>query len=129
MICICHLHQTCPNCREELLCSLVFLTVDLPTRHLANSVLGPLKVLEGKMKDCKPGCLSHLKRQISVIVQVKESIEIKKQFILLKLCQLPIICTLSQNLNIAHLSSSYIKHQLETDNDVEQMSKIKDKHK
>lgn len=45
----------------------------------------------------------HLVGKITVIVQVEESIKIKHEFILLKLCQFPIVAgVLRKNLDISH---------------------------
>lgn len=48
MVGVRHLDEAGPDVSEELLCGFVLGAVHLPSRHLANTVLGPLEILKQK---------------------------------------------------------------------------------
>ena len=89
MVSVRHLDEAGPDVSEELLCGLVLGAVHLPSRHLTDAVLGPLEILkavrgEEIVRLVWYTLVIHLVGQISVIVQVKESLKIQHEFVFLK---------------------------------------------
>ena len=58
-----HQDETGPDVIEETLRSFVFLTVDLPAGHLANTIFSPLEVLKNKSIRIKRN-IDHLDKMI-----------------------------------------------------------------